>query len=147
MEMIVAIFRSLGVDESVKFQFVILMITFIGLSTILFSRVRAVLDLRESKTTKLEGTAHAVYKKAEELSEQYSAKIEKSHQESHINSQKKKQELLKTRNDFVKDAEAKLAAEYESKKTNMLSDYKNKREKSLAEVDGLSNSLIEKLTK
>ena len=147
MDMIVTIFKSLGVDQTVFLQFITLIIVFILVSNLLFSRLKEVLDLRETKTTKLEGDAHQIYKKADELKEQYKAKIEKTHQESNHHAQTKKNQFLKESRDLIKSAEEKLNAEYESKKATILANFKNKREKSLAEVDSLSKNLVDKLTK
>lgn len=147
MEMIITIFKSLGVDQTVFYQFVSLIIIFTLLSNILFTRLKAVLDLRESKTTKLEGSAHAVYKKAEELAEQYKAHIEKTHQDSHLASQKKKNEVLDKEAKKIKETEEQLAREYETKRLSMLADFNSKKQKALSEVESLSKSLVEKLTK
>jgi F-type H+-transporting ATPase subunit b len=147
MEMIVTIFKSLGVDQTVFVQFISLIIIFTLLSNLLFGRLKEVLELREKKTVKLEGSAHAVYKKADELAEQYKAHIEKTHQDSHLAAQKKKAEALDVENKLIKETEEQLAKEYEMKRLAMLAEYNSNREKTLKEVDSLSKSLVEKLTK
>jgi len=147
MEMIVTIFKSLGVDQTVFIQFITLIVVFIILSHMLFDRLQAVLELREGKTTKLEGSAHAIYKKAEELTEQYKAHVEKTHQESQIKANSKKNEIMTLERSKIKETEDKLAAEYEEKKKVILNDYKTTREKSLTEVEGLAKNLVDKLTK
>jgi F-type H+-transporting ATPase subunit b len=147
MEMIITIFKSLGVDQTVFFQFVSLIIIFILVSNLLFTRLKDVLEMREQKTVKLEGNAHFIYKKADELQEQYKAHVEKTHQENHQNSQNKKNEILKKAQDKINEAEAKFTMEYNSKKTTLLAEIKSNRERSLSEVDNLSKNLIEKLTK
>jgi F-type H+-transporting ATPase subunit b len=147
MDMILTIFKSLGVDQTVFIQFFTLIVLFIILSNTFFSRLKEVLDLRESKTTKLESNAHAVYKQADELAEQYKANIEKKHQESHLNSQKKKSEILNTEKDLLKQAEEKLTAEYESKKASLLKEFADKKEVAMKSVDTLATNLVEKITK
>jgi F-type H+-transporting ATPase subunit b len=147
MDMIVTIFGSLGVDKTVFIQFAILLLTFIACTTLFFSRLKEVLDLRETRTTKLEGNAHAIYKKAEELSEQFKAKVEKTHQEAHSAALTKKNEIVNQNKKLIEETEAKLNAEYEAKRAAMYADFNSKKEKSLLEVESLSNSLIEKLTK
>lgn len=147
MEMIVTIFKSLGVDQTVFIQFISLIVIFTLVSNLLFKKLKEVLDYRESKTIKLEGNAHAIYKKADELHEQYKAKIEKTHQDSHHVSQQKKNEIIKKENDLIRKAEQEITAEYESKRNAMLNTFKENKEKTLAEVDSLSKSLVDKITK
>jgi F-type H+-transporting ATPase subunit b len=147
MEMIVTIFKSLGVDQTVFIQLVSLIIIFVILKTLLFGKLKEVLDLRDKKTIKLEGSAHAVYKKAEELQEQYKAHIEKTHQDSHLKTQKVKNDLREKESKKLKETEELLAREYETKRSAMVSEINAQRSKSLAEVETLSKNLVEKLTK
>lgn len=147
MEMIVTIFKSLGVDQTVFIQLVSLIIIFVILKTLLFGKLKEVLDLRDKKTIKLEGAAHAVYKKAEELQEQYKAHIEKTHQDSHLKTQKVKNDLREKETKKLKETEELLAREYETKRSAMVLDINAQRSKSLAEVETLSKNLVEKLTK
>lgn len=147
MEMIVTIFKSLGVDQTVFIQLVSLVIIFVILKTLLFGKLKEVLELREKKTVKLEGAAHAVYKQAEELQDQYQAHIEKTHQDSHLKTQKIKNEVKEKENKRLKETEELLAREYEAKRAAMVNEINAQRTKSLAEVENLSKNLVEKLTK
>ncbi len=146
MEMIITIFKSLGVDQTVFIQFVSLIIIFTLVSNLLFKKLKEVLELREKRTVKLEGNAHAVYKKADELAEQYRAHIEKTHQESHLHTQKKKAEALDKEAKIIKETEEKLQKDYEEKRAKLLADFNSHKAKSLEEVDSLSKKLVEKLT-
>lgn len=145
--MIVKIFESLSVDQTVFIQFVSLIIIFIILSTVLFNRLKDVLDHRENKTTKLEDNAHAVYKKADELAEQYKAHVEKTHHESQLKSSKKKSEILNNEKSLIKEAEEKLNKEYEEKRMALEKEFAQKRETALAQVSELSLQLVTKITK
>ncbi len=145
--MIVTIFKSLGVDQTVFIQLVSLIIIFVILKTLLFGKLKEVLELREKKTVKLEGAAHAVYKKAEELQDQYKAHIEKTHQDSHLKTQKIKNDVREKESKRLKETEELLAKEYDSRRATMVGEISAQRTKSLAEVEGLSKNLVEKLTK
>jgi hypothetical protein len=105
------------------------------------------LELREGKTTKLESHAHHVYKRAEDLAEQYKAKVEKTHSDSQGTSQKKKSEILNKERDFLKAEEDKLGREYEEKKAKIQKEIQEKRVVVMAEADKLAGNLVEKLTK
>jgi len=147
MDMILTIFKSLGVDQTVFIQFAFLIIIFFAVSTILFSKLQEVLELREAKTTKLEGSAHAIYKQADELAEQYKAHVEKTHQDSHHSNQKKKSELLGTEKEKLKTAEEQFSKEYEEKKEKILAEVNAQKAVLMSKVDELSNGLVSKLTK
>jgi F-type H+-transporting ATPase subunit b len=105
------------------------------------------LEFREGKTTKLENHAHAVYKQAEELAEQYKARVEKTHTDSQLITQKKKNDILKSESDLVKLAEDKLNSEYEERKSKILKEMSEKRAVVMAQADQLAGNLVEKLTK
>jgi F-type H+-transporting ATPase subunit b len=147
MDMILTIFKSLGVDQTVFIQFVILIVVFSLVSNLLFKKLQEVLELRESKTTKLENTAHAIYKQADELAEQYKAHVEKTHQESHHANQKKKAELASAHKDKLKNAEEQFTKEYEEKRELILKEIENQKQALMSQVGELSGSLVDKLTK
>lgn len=147
MDTILVILNALKIDKTVIIQFALLVVFFNTLAPMLFKRIQKVLDLREGKTTKLESHAHAVYKKSEELAEQYNAKIEKTHQDSQHESNKKKSEVLSKERDLLKSAEDKISAEYEERKSKILKEISEKRLVVMAEADKLAGTLVEKLTK
>jgi F-type H+-transporting ATPase subunit b len=147
MDTIVIILKALKIDQTVLIQFGLLLVFFNIIAPLLFKKIQAVLELRENKTTKLESNAHNIYKKAEDLAEQYNAKIEKTHQDSQNNSQKKKSEVLNTEHEILKSFEDKLGLEYEDKKSKIQKEISEKRTIVMAEADKLSANLVEKLIK
>ncbi len=147
MDAILSIFQSLGVDQTVFVQFILVIVVFTILSAFLFPKVQEVLELRESKTTKLEGHAHALYKKAEELAEQYKNNIEKTHQEAQSATSKKKAELLNSEKELLKKKEEEIQKNYDQKKSEILKEVTSKKDSVLAQAESLSKSLLDKLTK
>ncbi len=147
MDMILTIFKSLGVDQTVFIQFIILIIVFFLVSTLLFAKLKEVLDLREVKTTKLEGDAHAIYKQADELAEQYKARVEKTHQDSQHSNQKKKADIALTEKEKIKSAEEQFSKEYDEKKSKIIQEISAQKASLMSKVDELSGNLVEKLTK
>lgn len=147
MDAILTIFQSLGVDQTVFVQFILVIVIFTILSVFLFPKVQEVLELRENKTTKLEGHAHALYKKAEELADQYKSQIEKTHQEAQSISSKKKSDLLSAEKELIKKKEEEIQKEYEEKKAEIVNEISSKKVNVLAEAEQLSKSLLDKLTK
>lgn len=147
MDMILTIFKSLGVDQTVFIQFAILIVMFFLISSLLFTKLQEVLELREIKTTKLENTAHAIYKQADELAEQYKARVEKTHHDSHHTNQKKKTDITSTEKEKLKSAEEQFSKEYEEKRSKILDELATQKATLMSKVDELSGSLVEKLTK
>lgn len=147
MDTIVIILKALKIDQTVLIQFVILLFFFNAIATLLFKKIQAVLELRENKTVKLESNAHNVYKKADDLAEQYKAKVEKTHQDSQDITQKKKSAILNREKEILKAEEDKLSSEYEEVKSKIQIEMSEKRKVIMAEADKLAGNLVEKLTK
>ena len=147
MNTIVIILHALKIDETVLIQFGLLFLFFNLLAPLLFNKIKEILEYRESKTTKLETHAHAVYKQAEELAEQYKAKVEKTHQESQDLAHQKKNDILNKEKNLIKQAGDHLDSEYEDRKSKIVKDISEKRVLVMAEVDKLAGNLVEKLTK
>ena len=147
MDTIVIILKALKIDQTAIIQFGLLFVFFNTIAPLLFKKMQAVLELRESKTIKLESHAHHIYKKAEDLAEQYKARVEKTHQDSQASAQKKKQDVLNKEKEILKSLETKLSSEYEERKTKILEDMSKKRIEIMAEADKLAGNLVEKLTK
>lgn len=147
MDIILTVLNALKIDKTVIFQFILLFVFFNIIATLLFKRVQEVLEFREGKTTKLENHAHSVYKKAEDLSAQYNAKVEKTHQESQSLAQKKKSETLKKESEILRAAEDKISAEYEERKAKINKEISDKKAVVMNEAEVLAGNLVDKLTK
>lgn len=147
MDTIVIILQALKIDKTVLIQFGILLVFFNILAPLLFRRIQEVLEYRESKTTKLESHAHAVYKQAEDLAEQYKAKVEKTHADSQQTTTKHKNEVLEKSRVQIKSAEDLINAEYDARKAKIVKEIADKRTVVMSEAEKLSGNLVEKLTK
>ena len=141
------ILKSLGIDSTVVYQFIFFIIFFNLIASKLFKKLQEILELRESKTSKLDSHANDLYKKVEELQEKYKASIEKTHQDSQVIASKKKSEILAKEREVLTGAEDKMTSEYEAKRAQLLKEMNEKRSAVLSEASVLSNSLVEKLTK
>lgn len=147
MNTIVTILNSLKIDATFLVQFALFVVFFNIIAPLLFKKLQEVLDLRESKTTKLESHAHHVYKQADDLAEQYKGSVEKTHQDSQAINQKKKAEIMAKEKEVLDGAEEKLTSDYEGKRSSLLKELTEKRSAVMAEAANLSNNLVEKLTK
>lgn len=147
MDTIVVILTALKIDKTVLIQFGILLVFFNIAAPLFFKRLQDIIEYRESKTTKLENHAHAVYKQAEDLADQYKAKVEKTHADSQVATSKKKAEVMDKERELLKSAEEQINTEYETRRAQILKDVSEKRSAVMAEAEKLSGNLVEKLTK
>ncbi|QDK39877.1 hypothetical protein DOM21_00060 [Bacteriovorax stolpii] len=147
MNTIVTILNSLKIDATFLVQFALFVVFFNIIAPLLFKKLQEVLDLRESKTTKLESHAHHIYKQAEDLAEQYKGSVEKTHQDSQAIASKKKAEILAKEKEILNGAEEKMSSDYDAKRSTLLKEIAEKRTAIMAEAEKLSNNLVEKLTK
>jgi F-type H+-transporting ATPase subunit b len=147
MNTIVTILNSLKIDNTFLIQFVLFLVFFNVIAPILFNKLQEILELRESKTSKLDSHANDLYKKVEELQEKYKASVEKTHQDSQVIASKKKSEILAKEREVLTGAENKMTSDYEAKRAQLLKEMNEKRTAVLSEASVLSNSLVEKLTK
>lgn len=147
MNTIITILNSLKIDQTFLIQFVLFVVFFNIIAPILFKRLQEVLDLRESKTTKLDSHANHVYKQADDLAVQYKATIEKTHFDSQAIATKKKAEIAAREKAIYISEEEKMNSEYDGKRMLLLKDLSEKRISILAEAEILSSTLVEKLTK
>lgn len=147
MDTIVVILTALKIDKTVLIQFGILIVFFNIIAPLFFKRLQDIIEYRESKTTKLESHAHAIYKQAEDLAEQYKAKVEKTHADSQVASSKKKADVLNKERDLIKSAEEQINSEYEARRSQIVKDVSEKRTSVMAEAEKLAGNLVEKLTK
>ena len=147
MNTIVTILNSLKIDNTFLIQFVLFLVFFNVIAPILFNKLQEILELRESKTSKLDSHANDLYKKVEELQEKYKASVEKTHQDSQVIASKKKSEILAKEREVLAGAENKMTSDYEAKRAQLLKEMNEKRTAVLSEASVLSNSLVEKLTK
>lgn len=147
MDTILVIIKALNIDQTALIQFGILLVFFNTIAPLFFEKIQAVLELRESKTTKLESKSHDVYKKAEGLADQYKAKVEKTHQDSQETIQKKKSEISNEEREILKTEENKLSDEFDQRMAKIQKEMAEKRTLVMAEADKLAGNLVEKLTK
>ncbi|OFZ14215.1 MAG: hypothetical protein A2X86_05010 [Bdellovibrionales bacterium GWA2_49_15] len=145
MNPIFAIFKQLGADYTLPHQFVIFFILFILLSTILFSKLRFVIETRENKTTKLDEDANEKLMEANKLAEKYKAEISKVHQGAFDFMKSKKESILETQRQVLKQEEERLQAKIEKDVEIFNQDALGKKSTVLKSSEQLTDDLLEKL--
>jgi F0F1-type ATP synthase membrane subunit b/b' len=145
METFVAIFSQLGVDSSLKYQFVILVVVFIAAQFIFLGKLQNVLEVREEKTIKLENSADDVLEKATAMQNEYKAKIDEAHRVALKTSTEKKQKITQQYTEQYKQSEKELGQLVDQSRSAFGKEIETNKEKYLAESESLSNSLVQKI--
>lgn len=146
MEAVINIFKSLGVDESIFVLFGLFVALYFVLKFVLFGKLQEVLEMREGKTTGLEGNANKKFTEAEELLAKYDDRIEKSNAEAQAILSTKKSEIVARERVKYKDAEVKVEKDVEAKKAVFVAELNEQKKSVMSSAATLSENLVQKLT-
>jgi F-type H+-transporting ATPase subunit b len=145
MDTIIKIFTALGVDSSIFTQFGIIVVLYFVIKFTLFTKLQEVLDLREDRTTKLEGSANDKLVEAENMEAKFHNEINRVQTEAYIKFSTEKNEILKEKQKKVKVLEKELEEIATVKRKEIESEMKQKKEQVMKSASELSNNLVEKL--
>jgi F0F1-type ATP synthase membrane subunit b/b' len=145
METFVAVFSQLGVDSSLKYQFIILVVVFIASQFLFLEKLQNVLEIREEKTIKLENSADDVLEKATSMQNEYKTKIDEAHRTTLKTSSEKKQKITQKYTEQYKQSEKELGQKVDQSRLEFGKDVEANKEKYLAESESLSASLVQKI--
>ena len=146
MDAINKVLEALHVDGTFFHQCVILVVLYFLIKTVLFSKLQYVLDLRESKTTKLENKANKMFSEAEELAKIYRTEMDKARSGGQSIISVRRNEVLEKTKTVIKDTEAELDLELEQARASNKEEVDSKRDSVLQGSTQLSDSLLKKLT-
>lgn len=145
METFVAIFSQLGVDSSLQYQFVILVVVFIAAHFLFLGKLQGVLEVREEKTIKLESSADDVLEKATAMQAEYKSKIDEASREALKNSTEKKQKVTQKYTDQYKQTEKEMNNKVDQSRNEFGKEIAANKNNYLAESEKLSQSLVQKI--
>ena len=144
MDLVLSVFKKLNVDQTFFIQFAILVALFFLLKVIFFNKLQFVLELRESKTTKLEDNANKTFSKAESLSQKYKEQIDKAYVEAQNKYNKRKTEILDRERQNIKSAENQINKEVEQERVKFVAELESKTKEVLDNADSLAKNLVDK---
>lgn len=145
METFVAVFSQLGVDSSLKYQFIILVVVFIASQFLFLEKLQNVLEIREEKTIKLENSADDVLEKATSMQNEYKTKIDEAHRSTLKTSSEKKQKITQKYTEQYKQSEKEFGQQVDQSRLEFGKDIEANKAKYLAESESLSASLVQKI--
>lgn len=144
MDLVLSVFKKLNVDQTVFIQFAILVVLFFLLKVIFFNKLQFVLELRESKTTKLEDNANKTFSEAEGLSQKYKDEIDKAYVEAQEKYNKRKSEILDREKQNIKTAENQINLDVEKERAQFVAELDSKKKEVLNNADSLAKNLVDK---
>ena len=142
----VGVFKKLGIDSTIIFQFVIFLITFFILKVLFFSKLLFVLEQREGKTTKLEGKANDKFAEAERMSAKYNEEVQETNVKAQELFSTKKSEIIDRERARFKTVETEVNKELDQKRKEIETEFATKKESLLKSADELAGELSNRLT-
>ena len=145
MEFILDIFQKLSIDSTFFIQLILTVVFYYVLKTILFSKLQFVLEMRDSKTTKMEDNANSKFVKAEKLSEKIDEEINQTYQQAQSQYNLKKNAFITKAKSELKQLEQELNKLAEIEKEKIKNEVRSHEEAILSQADELSESLVQKI--
>ena len=145
MDQIVAIFGQLGVDSTIAYQFAIFVVLFVLLKTLFFDKLQFVLELREAKTTKLDGAADKKFGEADKLAAEYDEKMKAVNAQAMNHVSEVKTKAIHEQKSEIKKIEEQLEDQVESQRQQFMKEIEVKRAEVLQNAEQLSDGLVQKL--
>ncbi len=145
MDMIIGIFQSLGVDQTIFTQFIIVLLFYPIISMLLFKKLLYVVQERENKTTLLTQEAAQQLQEADTLSERYNSEVTKAYQESQIRIESARSKVKGDSITLIQQEEQVLQAKYMKAKENNATEVENKKAGLMDSQEKLTQSLVEKI--
>lgn len=141
------IFIQLGTDQSILYQFAIIIIMFAISKVIFIKHMQSVIETRIDRTSKLEGNTEKQFEEIEKIQKAYKEKIQLANKEVKKQLDEGKNELSKkfeaeyrseekVVNEFIGKSKKEIEAEISEKRTVVLSD-----------AEDLAKSLVNKIAK
>lgn len=145
MDQIVVIFKQLGVDETIGHQFIVFVIMFAILKALFFDKLQFVLELREAKTTKLDGIADAKFGEADKVAQSYEEKMKVVNAQAMHKVSEARSKAESKQKTQIKKIEVELDEQVESKRKKIMQDIEVRRGNILKSADQLSDGLVQKM--
>lgn len=145
MDMILAIFTKLGADLTIVHQFVVVVFLFILFKIVFLDKLLFVLDLRESKTTKLEHEANEKFATSEKLAEKYNKKMSEVINESQKALNLKKEEINSKNQQLLKAKEKVLSEELDAKRAQYVKEMEGQKDAIFSAKEEISKEIINKI--
>ena len=146
MDIIIGIFTSLGVDETIFTQFAIVIVIYFILKYTFFTKLQFVIEMRIAKTTGLETDANKKFAEADEIADKYRNEIEITQAEGQKVFSERKSQIISKERDRYKKHESEVLAEAEKTRSENLKFIDQHRELVFSKKKNLGDELVSKIS-
>lgn len=146
MDLILSVLERLSIDKTIIPTFFIVIIFYLVISNLFFKKLLQVIVTREGKTTKLEGSANQKAQEAEQLKNDYKARMNEAYAESQNELKMRKAKEIQSKKDEYTQAENKINENADNKLSEEVAVLSKQKADIMASADGLSEILVDKLT-
>lgn len=143
MEQILA---NVGIDSTVFYQFLIVVLMYIIAKKALVEPLQKVLELRFDKTKRAVTQTESLDEKYNELVEQYNFKIKNAHSEVQAKKDAEKKSIEDDLKEKYKSESTVMMSEFEKRNIQELSKIEEEKNKIIGNSKSLSQLLIERIT-
>lgn len=147
MDKIISVFKQLGVNESVVYQFLVVLVVYFLAKYLFLDHLQKLLDLREDKTVNLEGEAEEQFAQVEKEQQEYKEKMISVNKALKEKLDAKKAEVIKVEEAKYKKEEHEVNTYIEASRKEVEKEIADKKEVILKEAEQLSTNLVQRLTK
>lgn len=139
------ILTQMGVDSSLAYQFVIIVLVFIISNFLFLGKLQQVLDVREEKTVKLESSADETLEKVTTMQNEYKTKIDDANRVALKSSTDKKSAITTKYTEQYKSQERDVNAMVDKSRNEFGKEIAGNKDKYLSESEALAQSLVQKI--
>ena len=140
------ILDSIGIDQTIFWQFIIFVITFVSLKKFLFEKLQEVVEEREYKTVSLAKIAEDKEQEALKISNEIETEITLSKKQANEKLRESKKVFTLQEDKKIKSAEDRLNENLEKKKEEFSVTIEEKRAGLISQAEDLSNELVHQMT-
>lgn len=146
MDLILSVFKQLGVDQTVFYQFIIFLVLFFIVGPLFFKKLQYVLDLRKAQTHGLDSDISKMVEETEKLTHQYRGQLDGVNEEITALMKSRKSEIIKTDRDIIKKVEDELTERVKAKRKESIEQVAEKKRQLMEDADELANDLVNRLS-
>ena len=139
------IFTQLGVDESLPYQFAIILIAFILAHFLFLGKLQKILEVREEQTVKLESSADETIEKVSTMQNEYKTKIDEANRTALKKSTDQKQSITQKYTEQYKQTEKEMNTFVDDSRNGFRKEVAENKAGYLAESETLAKSLVQKI--
>ena len=147
MDLVLNILKQLGANESLFFQFGIVLVAFFTAKVLFIDHLQAVIERREDKTIKLEGDAEKQFDEITKIKNEYKEKIQSASKEMREKLEVNKTEIIKKEESRYRESEAEINAYFEKTRKEVEVEINEKKTEILNEAEKLASNLVKKISK